>query len=90
MSNSLVSFISFRYFRAKKNEKFVSIISGISLAGISIGVMALIIVMSVMNGFHIELTSNIIGLNGDIAITPMNKIIENHQEVISKVQKIED
>ncbi|MBN8512025.1 MAG: lipoprotein-releasing ABC transporter permease subunit [Rickettsiales bacterium] len=87
MSNSLVSFISFRYFRAKKNEKFVSIISGISLAGISIGVMALIIVMSVMNGFHIELTSNIIGLNGDIAITPMNKIIENHQEVISKVQK---
>lgn len=87
MLNSLVSFISFRYFRAKKNEKFVSIISGISLAGISIGVMALIIVMSVMNGFHIELTSNIIGLNGDIAITPMNKIIENHQEVISTVQK---
>jgi lipoprotein-releasing system permease protein len=87
MSNSLVSFISFRYFRAKKNEKFVSIISGISLAGISIGVMALIIVMSVMNGFHIELTSNIIGLNGDIAITPMNKIIENHQEVISTVKK---
>lgn len=87
MSNNLVSFISFRYFRAKKNEKFVSIISGISLAGISIGVMALIIVMSVMNGFHIELTSNIIGLNGDIAITPMNKIIENHQEVISTVKK---
>ncbi len=87
MSNSLVSFISLRYFRAKKNEKFVSIISGISLAGITIGVMALIIVMSVMNGFHIELTSNIIGLNGDIAIMPMNKIIEDHQEIISKVQK---
>ena len=60
MLNKFIAIISLRYFSAKKNEKFVSIISGISLAGIAIGVAALIIVMSVMNGFHIELTSNII------------------------------
>jgi lipoprotein-releasing system permease protein len=85
MLNSFSIILSMRYFRAKKNEKFVSIISGISLAGITIGVAALIIVMSVMNGFHIELTNNIIGLNGDISISPMGKVIENHRDVVKKV-----
>jgi lipoprotein-releasing system permease protein len=87
MLNNFISIVSLRYFSAKKNEKFVSIISGISLAGIMIGVAALIIVMSVMNGFHIELTSNIIGLNGDISVTPMDKVIENHEEMVQKAQK---
>jgi len=87
MLNSFVPILSLRYFRAKKNEKFVSIISAISLAGISIGVAALIVVMSVMNGFHIELTNNIIGLNGGINIRPMGKVIENHLEVSNKISK---
>jgi lipoprotein-releasing system permease protein len=86
MLNSFIPIVSLRYFSAKKNEKFVSIISGISLAGIMIGVAALIIVMSVMNGFHIELTSNIIGLNGDISVTPMGKVIENYDELIQKTR----
>lgn len=89
MLNSFTSILSFRYFSAKKNEKFVSIISGISLAGITIGVAALIIVMSVMNGFHIELTNNIVGLNGDITISPMGKAIEDHKNVIKKVSNQE-
>ena len=87
MLNNFISILSFRYFRAKKNEKFVSIISGISLIGITIGVAALIVVMSVMNGFHIELTSNIIGLNGDITVTPMGKVIEGHQDTLKKISK---
>ena len=86
MLNNFIPIVSLRYFSAKKNEKFVSIISGISLAGIMIGVAALIIVMSVMNGFHIELTSNIIGLNGDISVTPMGKVIENYDELIQKTR----
>jgi lipoprotein-releasing system permease protein len=87
MIDRFIFALSLRYFRAKKNEKFVSIISGISLAGIAIGVAALIIVMSVMNGFHIELTNNIVGLNGDLNITPMGKVIENHQSIQEQVQK---
>lgn len=86
MLNNFISIVSFRYFNAKKNEKFVSIISGISLAGITIGVAALIIVMSVMNGFHIELTNNIIGLNGDISVTPIGKVIENYEDLVSKAR----
>lgn len=87
MLNKFIAIISLRYFSAKKNEKFVSIISGISLAGIAIGVAALIIVMSVMNGFHIELTSNIIGLNGDLNISPMSKLIDDHNSINKKLSE---
>lgn len=87
MSGKFTAIVASRYFAAKKHEKFVSIISGISLAGITIGVAALIIVMSVMNGFHIELTSNIIGLNGDITIQPMARTIEDYKQVSEKLSK---
>lgn len=88
MLDNFILFTALRYFSAKKNEKFVSIISIISLLGITIGVAALIVVMSVMNGFHIELTKNIIGLNGDIVVTPFQgKAIDNYQEIAAKIQK---
>ncbi|WP_375359040.1 lipoprotein-releasing ABC transporter permease subunit [Candidatus Tisiphia endosymbiont of Neophilaenus lineatus] len=77
--------VAVRYFRAKKNERFVSIIAGVSLMGVTIGVAALIVVMSVMNGFHYELTKNIIGLNGDISITPVSRSIANYDEINKKL-----
>ena len=87
MLNKFTIIVAFRYFRAKKNEKFVSIISGVSLFGITIGVATLIVVMSVMNGFHIELTKNIIGLNGDISITPIGKTIDDQEKIIAAITK---
>ncbi len=87
MLDKFTIIVALRYFRAKKNEKFVSIISGISLVGITIGVAALIVVMSVMNGFHIELTGNIIGLNGDISVTSIGKTIPDQQKIIADITK---
>ena len=87
MLNKFTIIIALRYFRAKKNEKFVSIISGISFIGITIGVAALIVVMSVMNGFHIELTTHIIGLNGDISITSIGKTIADKEKIIAATTK---
>ena len=87
MGFSFSRFLAFRYFRAKKNETFVSIISAISLIGITIGVAALIVVMSVMNGYHVELVRNIIGLNGDIKITPISREIKNYNELIDHLEK---
>ncbi|WP_316354763.1 lipoprotein-releasing ABC transporter permease subunit [Candidatus Trichorickettsia mobilis] len=81
MSDNFVLTVACRYFSAKKNEKFVSLISGFSLLGVTIGVAALIVVTSVMNGFHLELTKNIIGLNGDITITNVDRYITNYDEV---------
>lgn len=81
-NNNFIFTVAFRYFKAKKNEKFVSIISAFSLLGVMIGVAALIVVMSVMNGFHIELTKNIIGLNGDIVINPQTgSSIDGYEEI---------
>lgn len=57
-----------RYLRARKKERTVSVISVISFLGIMLGVATLIIVMSVMNGFRIELLSKILGLNGHIVV----------------------
>jgi lipoprotein-releasing system permease protein len=87
MLDKFAIIVALRYFRAKKNEKFVSIISGISLAGITIGVAALIVVMSVMNGFHIQLTSNIIGIKGDISVTPIGKAIADYPSVLETIKK---
>ena len=62
MNFNLESFIAFRYLKSKRDERFVSI-SSFFFIGI-IGVATLIIVMSVMNGFRIELLDKIIGING--------------------------
>ncbi|PHK96358.1 lipoprotein-releasing system transmembrane subunit LolC [Pseudoroseomonas rhizosphaerae] len=60
--------VAFRYLRARKGERFVSVIAGFSLVGIALGVATLIIVMSVMNGFRQELLGRILGLNGHLGI----------------------
>src|SRR5438270_14038041 len=60
--------IALRYLRAKRRESFISVISLFSLIGIALGVATLIIVMSVMNGFKVELLKSILGLSGHVTI----------------------
>ena len=60
--------LALRYMRARRAEGFISVIAWFSLAGITLGVATLIIVMSVMNGFRAELVDRILGLNGHVAI----------------------
>src|ERR1700748_3550406 len=57
-----------RYLRARKGERFVSIIAIFSLVGIALGVATLIVVTSVMSGFQVELVSRILGVNGHITV----------------------
>jgi lipoprotein-releasing system permease protein len=57
-----------RYLRARKGERFVSIIAIFSLVGIALGVATLIVVTSVMSGFQTELVNRAIGANGHISI----------------------
>jgi lipoprotein-releasing system permease protein len=68
MFNAFERMIAFRYLRARKGERFVSIIAIFSLVGIALGVATLIIVMSVMNGFREELLNRILGLNGHMGV----------------------
>jgi lipoprotein-releasing system permease protein len=78
--------MAFRYLKAKRKEKFVSVISLFSLIGICIGVMTLIIVMSVMNGFRNELLSHILGINGHANVfTTYRKPISDYEQLAERI-----
>jgi lipoprotein-releasing system permease protein len=65
-----------RYLRSRRQDGFISVISGFSLVGIALGVATLIIVMSVMNGFRIELLGRILGLNGHMFVQSVGGIAD--------------
>ena len=59
-------FISLRYLKAKRRQRSLSVIAFISIAGVAVGVMALIVVMAVMSGFEFDLRNKILGTNAHI------------------------
>ncbi|MEM6972473.1 MAG: lipoprotein-releasing ABC transporter permease subunit [Pseudomonadota bacterium] len=65
--------IAGRYLRARRREGVISVIAGFSLVGIMLGVATLIIVMSVMNGFRVELTDRILGAQSHITVLPYDR-----------------
>ena len=81
-------FISLRYLRARRKQVFVSIITFISIAGIFLGVAALIIVLAVMNGFETDLRNKILGINSHIVLMEYSGAMRNHQRVMREVAQI--
>jgi lipoprotein-releasing system permease protein len=77
-----------RYLRTRRREGFVSVIAGFSFLGILLGVAALIIVMSVMNGFRKELLEKIVGVNGHIFATPIDRPLDDYIAVAERLRKI--
>jgi len=86
---NLEFFIALKYLRSKKHNKFISIIAGISIFGIAIGVMALITVLSVMNGFQDTIREKIINTGFHIYITSYGKesIVENYEDIIKIIKE---
>ena len=86
--------IAFRYLKPKKKEGFLKVISIFSFTGISLGVAILIIVMSVMNGFRIELINKILGFNPHIIVKPYeNEInkqdLDNLKQLKEKISRVD-
>jgi lipoprotein-releasing system permease protein len=78
-----------RYLRARKGERFVSIIAIFSLIGIALGVATLIVVTSVMSGFQTELENRILGVNGHITIEAFaGGQIDNYQPLLAGIRAI--
>lgn len=77
-----------RYLRARRQESFISVISGFSLVGIALGVATLIIVMSVMNGFRAELLGRILGLNGHIIVQSVTGSIPDYDATVGRIRQI--
>ena len=80
--------IAFRYLRARKGERFVSVIAIFSLVGIALGVATLIIVMSVMNGFRQELLGRILGLNGHLGVYAQERVIRDYDAVAGRIRGV--
>ena len=81
MFNTFERMVAFRYLRSKKAEGFVSVIAGFSFTGIMLGVATLIIVMSVMNGFRLELFGRILGINGHMNVYAQSGLLSDYQAV---------
>ncbi len=80
-------FIGLRYIRAKRKSHFVSFIAFISIGGVALGVFALIVVLSVMNGFGNELRDRTLSMTSHATITGYDGYLRDWQSVLEKVEK---
>ena len=81
-------FVSRRYLRAKRKQKFISLISVISILGVAVGVMALIVVLSVYTGFTEGLRDQIIGINSHILVQRYGSNIVQPAQLAEQVESI--
>lgn len=80
-------FISRKYIFSKKDSKFITLISGISIAGIALGTATLIIALSILNGFEKTITSKIVDFDSHIQITSYQTILPNYQKILPQLKK---
>ncbi len=82
-------FIAKRYLRSKRQVRFISLITYISIAGVMIGTAALIIVLSIMNGFESEVRSRIIGFDAHIKLrTFHHRGVENYPAIVEQIKSV--
>jgi lipoprotein-releasing system permease protein len=76
-----------RYLLPGKGEGFIFLVASISLVAVALGVAALIIVMSVMNGFRAELFDKIVGLNGHAVVQSYDGRLSNWQQIAEQAKR---
>jgi lipoprotein-releasing system permease protein len=82
-------FLSIRYLRAKRKQAFISVITVISVLGVMIGVMALVVVLSVMNGFRADLMSKILGVKSHLLVLSYKGAFNDYKRVAGRVGQVE-
>ena len=82
-------FIGRRYLRAKRKQAFISLITILSIAGIAVGVMALIVVIAVMSGFESDLKSRILGGQAHIVLMRHGGPFTEYRKILKQVEKID-
>ncbi len=83
-------FIALRYLRSKKKHKGISVNILISIGGVAVGVMALLVVLSVMSGFHEDLQRKILGVSAHVVVLDYRGNISGYDEVIKKLENEKD
>ncbi|MDL2123792.1 MAG: lipoprotein-releasing ABC transporter permease subunit [Deltaproteobacteria bacterium] len=79
-------FIGSRYLRTKQKQAFISLITVLSIAGVTVGVMALIVVIAVMTGFEYDLKSRILGVESHIVIMRYNVPFSDYRNILEHVE----
>lgn len=87
MINPVELFVGLRYLRAKRRTRFVSFITLISMAGIAVGVAALIVILSVMNGFESELRNRLLSMTAHGSIASTDGVTDDWQDVLSTLEE---
>ena len=82
---SFETFIGGRYLRAKQKQTFISLITFLSIAGVTVGVMALIIVIAVMAGFEADLKNRILGVESHLVVMQRDGPIPHYRHVLDKI-----
>ena len=81
-------FVSLRYLRAKRKQTFISVISFLSIAGVMLGVAALIVVLAVMTGFHDAVRQQILGSIPHILIQRYGEELKDVPQVIAEAKAV--
>lgn len=81
-------FVGLRYLRARRRNAFVSFISLISMLGIGVGVAALIVVLSVMNGFEGELRSRLLSLSAHATVSGADGTLADWREIVETARRM--
>jgi lipoprotein-releasing system permease protein len=82
-------FIGLRYLKAKRKQTFISIITVISIAGVAVGVMALIVVLAVMSGFEKTLKEKILGTQAHLVLLKASQEgMDHYEEVAKKAEEV--
>ena len=81
-------FLGIRYLKAKRKQAFISVITVISMAGVMVGVMSLIVVLSVMNGFRADLMSKILGVNSHLLVLNQEGAFSEYGKVEKEIKGI--
>jgi len=82
-------FLGIKYLKAKRKQRFISVITLISILGVMVGVMALIVVLSVMNGFRADLMSKILGVNSHLLVLNLSGPFSDYRQVEQDVGREE-
>jgi lipoprotein-releasing system permease protein len=82
-------FLGMRYLKAKRKQAFISVITVISVLGVMVGVMALVIVLSVMNGFRADLMTKILGVNSHLLVLNHEGAFKEYGEAVAKVDRVD-
>ncbi len=86
---NLEIFIAGKYLKAKRKEGFISLISFLSVAGVTVGVMALVIVIAVMSGAETDFRKRILGLEPHILVMNYSGKFDNYSQMVAKLDQSE-